>query len=49
MNQRAANVVDNRGVDIIAELDGSNRWQRELSGVESRGDFGECVVDLALE
>jgi len=22
------------------------RWQRELSRVESRGDFGECVVLL---
>jgi len=49
VNQRATNVVDDRGVDIIAELDGSNRWRGELSRVESRGDFGECVVDIALE
>jgi len=49
VNQRAANVVNERGVNIVAELDGSNRWQRELSRAESRGDFGGCAVDFALE
>jgi len=49
VKQRAANVVNERGVNIIAELDGSNHWQRELSRAESRGDFGECAIDFALE
>ena len=48
MNQRAANVIDDRGVDVIAELDGSDGWQRELSGIEARGDVGECAVDFAF-
>jgi len=49
VNQRAANVVNDRGASIIAELDGSNRWQRELSRAESRDDFGECAVDFTRE
>ena len=48
-DQRTADVVYDRGVDIVAELDRPDRWQWDLCGVETRGNFGECTVDLATE
>ena len=49
VDERVADVIYNRRVDIIAELDRSDCWEWELGGGESGGGIGECGVDLALE
>ena len=49
VDEWVADVIYNRRVDIIAELDRSDCWEWELGGGKSRGGIGECGVDLALE